>query len=57
MDDWQLIEDYAQRGSEAAFRTLVERHIHLVRSSAFRQVNDAQQPVKKVCGVIEQERG
>ncbi len=41
MDDWQLIEDYAARGSEAAFRTLVARHLNLVRASALRQVNDA----------------
>src|SRR5881394_3340888 len=40
MEDRQLLEDYAARGSEPAFRTLVERHIGLVHGAAQRQVND-----------------
>lgn len=40
MDDCQLINEYAQSGSESAFRTLVERHLNLVRSCALRHVND-----------------
>ncbi len=42
IDDRQLIEEYARGRSEAAFRTLVERHAGLVYGSALRQVNDAQ---------------
>jgi RNA polymerase sigma factor (sigma-70 family) len=41
MDDWQLLQDYAQRDSEEAFRALVERHLPLVHAAALRQVNDA----------------
>jgi len=40
MEDWQLLQDYAVRGSESAFRTLVGRHLGLVHSAALRQVND-----------------
>jgi RNA polymerase sigma factor (sigma-70 family) len=42
MDDCQLLEDYTERGSETAFRTLVNRHLSFVYSAAFRQVNDPQ---------------
>src|SRR5438105_5262393 len=42
MDDWQLLRDYAERGSETAFRALVGRHLNLVLSAALRQVNDPQ---------------
>lgn len=42
MDDWQLIETFAREHSEAAFRTLVERHGGLVQASALRQVSDVQ---------------
>jgi RNA polymerase sigma factor (sigma-70 family) len=42
MDDWQLLQDYAKRGSEAAFRALVERHLGCVHAAAQRQVNDSQ---------------
>jgi hypothetical protein len=31
MNDWQLLQEYAGHGSEAAFRTLVERHLGLVQ--------------------------
>lgn len=40
MDDWQLIDWYAQQQSEAAFGALVERHAGLVYASALRQVRD-----------------
>src|SRR5947209_4926963 len=42
MDDWQLLQHYAEQGSETAFRTLVGRHLNLVHSTALRQVNNAQ---------------
>lgn len=35
--DNQLLERFARDGSEAAFRELVERHIHLVHSAALRE--------------------
>jgi RNA polymerase sigma factor (sigma-70 family) len=41
MEDWQLIESYLRDKSEAAFKTLVERHAGLVYASALRQVRDA----------------
>jgi RNA polymerase sigma factor (sigma-70 family) len=41
-DDWQLLQDYAKRGSEAAFRALVERHLGFIHAAARRQVNDSQ---------------
>ena len=41
MEDWQLLQDYAERGSESAFRTLVGRHLGLVRAAALRQVNES----------------
>jgi RNA polymerase sigma factor (sigma-70 family) len=42
MEDWQLLESYAQHQSESAFRTLVERHANLVYGSALRQVGNPQ---------------
>src|SRR5881396_3254521 len=35
--DNQLLENYAGKGSESAFRKLVERHINLVYSAALRE--------------------
>ncbi len=42
MNDWQLLQEYAARRSETAFRELTERHLNLVYSAALRQVNDPQ---------------
>jgi len=40
-DDMTLVRDYARNNSEAAFAALVERHINLVYSAAWRQVRDS----------------
>ena len=40
MDDQSLLREYATRQSEAAFETLVSRHIRLVYSAALRQMRD-----------------
>src|SRR6266550_5506040 len=42
MDDWQLLQNYVERESETAFRTLANRYVNLVFSVALRQVRDAQ---------------
>jgi RNA polymerase sigma factor (sigma-70 family) len=39
--DAQLLRDYAERGSEAAFREIVTRHTDLVHSAALRQVDSS----------------
>ena len=41
-DDMALLKDYAVRGTEAAFETLVSRYVNLVYSAALRQVHDRQ---------------
>ena len=40
MDDMDLLQDYAARGSEEAFATLVSRHINMVYSVALRHVGN-----------------
>ena len=42
MDDWQLLEEYASRGSEDAFRALVDRYAGMVYHAALRQVASPQ---------------
>src|SRR5262249_55417057 len=39
-EDMKLLGEYALQRSEAAFRTLTERHIGMVYSAILRQVND-----------------
>jgi len=38
--DNELVSDYAAKGSESAFRALVQRHVDLVYATAIRQVGD-----------------
>src|SRR5258708_7132876 len=40
-DDSEWLREYATERSEAAFTSLVQRHIHFVYSSALRQVRNA----------------
>ena len=40
MDDWQLLNDYATRNSEEAFRALVERYAGMVYHTALRQLGN-----------------
>ena len=40
LDDMALVREFATRQSEAAFETLVARHLNLVYSAAVRQVGD-----------------
>jgi len=41
MTDRELLRDYAELGSESAFRSLVDRHLDLVYATALRGLNDA----------------
>src|SRR5262245_1705554 len=41
IDDMELVREYAQENSDAAFAALVSRHVNLVYSVALRQVGDA----------------
>jgi RNA polymerase sigma factor (sigma-70 family) len=40
-DDMNLVREFASNGSEAAFATLVQRHVNLVYSAALRQLGNA----------------
>lgn len=41
LTDQELLREYSERGSEAAFAELVRRHVDFVHSAAVRMVNDA----------------
>jgi len=41
MQDWQLLQEYIDNGSQAAFGTLVERYVNLVYTTCLREVGDA----------------
>src|SRR5579884_370541 len=40
MDDMQLVQAYVTEGSEEAFKTILDRHVNLVYSTALRQVGN-----------------
>lgn len=40
MDDWRLLREYVERGSESAFRELVRRHLDLVYGACRRELAD-----------------
>jgi RNA polymerase sigma factor (sigma-70 family) len=42
MEDWRLLQQYTENGSEAAFKVLVDRHMDLVYSTALRRLRDPQ---------------
>ena len=42
MEDWQLLRNYCERGSETAFRELMGRHLDLVYATALRRLGDPQ---------------
>src|SRR5919107_4716580 len=41
MDEWQLLREYVEHNSQAAFAGLIERYINLVYSTCLREVRDA----------------
>ncbi len=52
MDDWQLLNEYATRSSEDAFRTLVDRYAAMVYHAALRQVGNPQAAQEVTQGVF-----
>ena len=42
MDDFELLQMYASRKAEDAFRSLTERYVNLVYSAAVRQTGNAE---------------
>mgnify|MGYP001015741667 CR=1 FL=1 len=59
MDDAQLLHQYATEGSEAAFQTLVRRHLGLVHGAALRQLGDrtlADDVAHRLAGFVPQSR-
>lgn len=52
MDDWQLLNEYATRNSEDAFRTLVDRYAAMVYHTALRQVGSHQAAQEVTQGVF-----
>ena len=60
MDDWLLLNEYATRNSEEAFRTLVDRHAGMVYHAALREVgnpDEAQEVTQAVFIALAQKAG
>jgi RNA polymerase sigma factor (sigma-70 family) len=51
MDDWRLLRQYVDEGSETAFADLVSRHINVVYSAAFRRLGDSH-AAEEICQVV-----
>jgi len=59
-DDIELLRDYAIRGSEAAFETIVSRRVRFVYAAALRQVRDphmAEEVTQAVFIILAQKAG
>src|SRR5665213_1850958 len=60
VSDIQLLQDYARRGAEEAFATLVQRHINLVYSVALRHTripSDAEEIIQVVFILLARKAG
>lgn len=51
-DERQLLEEFSRKGSEAAFRQLIERHLGLVYSAALRMVNGDTHQAQDIAQVV-----
>src|SRR6185503_7461824 len=51
MDDWRLLRQYVDEGSETAFAALVQRHINVVYSAALRRLGDSH-AAEEICQAV-----
>jgi len=52
MTDGELLRQYATDRSESAFEELVRRHLNLVYSAAFRQMNGDAHLAEDICQAV-----